>query len=169
MPAGQLLGVKRLRMPRVEVRRLIGGEGPLLRELRLGALRDAQWAFGASLDEELRLTHSDWEARVANVHSATYVVVAKEQAVGLATGLERTGAAPLLVSMWVAPDSRRRGGARLLAAAVESWARQRGHDALELGVVDGNDAADALYRGLGYAPTGTELATGQALFRKAPL
>jgi ribosomal protein S18 acetylase RimI-like enzyme len=61
-----------------------------------------------------------------------------------------------LWGMWVAPEARGRGTGRALVEAVVAWARERGAAAVRLDVTDTERArpAAALYRSLGFAPTG---------------
>jgi ribosomal protein S18 acetylase RimI-like enzyme len=56
--------------------------------------------------------------------------------------------------LWVAPAARGRGLARRLLEARADWARELGAVRLELAVAEHNEAAKALYRGLGFVPTG---------------
>lgn len=55
-----------------------------------------------------------------------------------------------VVDLVVAPGARRRGIARRLMHAAEEWARSRSADSVDLTVVEGNEAALALYQGTGY-------------------
>jgi len=52
----------------------------------------------------------------------------------------------------VEAGAERRGVARALMAAIEEWARRRGHTWLTLNVFDRNTRAKALYDALGYEP-----------------
>jgi ribosomal protein S18 acetylase RimI-like enzyme len=61
---------------------------------------------------------------------------------------------PELQDVEVRVEHRRRGVASALTGAAEREAAARGHDRLRLTVSAANDAAQALYRGLGYADTG---------------
>ena len=63
---------------------------------------------------------------------------------------------PRLWGMWVAPPARGRGLGRALVEAVTDWARVRAFGRLRLTVSDAAAAAERLYRGLGFAPTGLE-------------
>lgn len=58
----------------------------------------------------------------------------------------------LLQGVYTWPGMRRRGLARLGVAALCRAAFAAGADHVQLAVVAGNDAAEALYRGLGFAP-----------------
>jgi ribosomal-protein-alanine N-acetyltransferase len=65
-----------------------------------------------------------------------------------------------LWGMWGAPEARGRGLGRGLVEAVLAWARERGAPALVLEVTDTEAArpAAALYRSLGFEPTGERAA-----------
>jgi ribosomal protein S18 acetylase RimI-like enzyme len=52
--------------------------------------------------------------------------------------------------IFVRPAHRRRGVARALMAAAESFARSRGAKELRLGVIDRNETARGMYRALGF-------------------
>lgn len=56
--------------------------------------------------------------------------------------------------MWVTLDRRRAGVGAALASAVIDWAREWGARRVVLGVADGNTAATALFRSLGFVETG---------------
>lgn len=64
----------------------------------------------------------------------------------------------------VSAGFRRRGVARLLLAAAENAARQRGCCKLTLEVLEGNAAAISAYRQAGFAPYSLDPAMGRALF-----
>lgn len=61
---------------------------------------------------------------------------------------------PELQDVAVRPEHRRRGVATALAAAAEDEAGARGFDRLTLTVSTDNEAAQVLYRGLGYQDAG---------------
>jgi ribosomal protein S18 acetylase RimI-like enzyme len=61
---------------------------------------------------------------------------------------------PELQDVSVRPEHRRRGVAAGLTRAAERAARARGHALLRITVSVDNDAAQALYRGLGYLDAG---------------
>jgi ribosomal protein S18 acetylase RimI-like enzyme len=56
--------------------------------------------------------------------------------------------------MWVTPETRGTGVARLLVDAVVMWARERYVRHLGLWVTEGNDPARALYEKSGFSFTG---------------
>jgi GNAT superfamily N-acetyltransferase len=86
----------------------------------------------------------------------TFVAVVAGDDVGLARGQrdpEDLDQAWLL-SMWVAPQIRRRGIGRVLIEAVVDWAEAAGCARLVLDVGDANAAAIACYAALGFMPNG---------------
>ena len=60
----------------------------------------------------------------------------------------------LVVSVWVAPEARRRRQARRLIDAVVEWAREREIGRLRLWVTESNLNARRLYEGAGFTPSG---------------
>jgi ribosomal protein S18 acetylase RimI-like enzyme len=84
------------------------------------------------------------------------VAVEGDAAVGMAGGFVPEGDTVQLWGMWVAPEARGSGVGRSLVEAVLAWARERGAPTVLLEVTDTERArpAAALYRSLGFAPTG---------------
>jgi len=80
--------------------------------------------------------------------------------------LYETPPQPLLVArrrvhidaLVVDPRFRRRGLGRQLLRAADTWARQRGAQELLLTLWAGNEAAEAFYRAIGFAPVNVCLA-----------
>lgn len=128
--------------------------GRRLRSLRLRALADAPDAFGSTLEEAAERPMADWTAQLRDL--ATFAAVCD----GADTGIVRGGPdhdrpdTAWLLSMWVAPEARRRGVGSALIDAVVVWARAQGFSRLALEVGDLNHAAIALYGREGFAPTG---------------
>jgi ribosomal protein S18 acetylase RimI-like enzyme len=131
---------------------------PRLREIRLRALADAPDAFGSTLERETAAAEADWIAWIQGWDDATNHVVAAvedDRWIALAVGSSTDGdPVAHLYAMWVEPAARGRGIGRSLLDAIVAWAAARGAEALELGVTEGNTAADALYRAAGFTDTG---------------
>jgi ribosomal protein S18 acetylase RimI-like enzyme len=140
----------------MEIRPMRREEAASLRELRLRALRDAPHAYPASLESEERLPLSYWEDWATSKDKVMLVAVEDGNWLGMAGASvhpDRSGTVRLWW-LWVAPAARGRGLARRLLEARADWARQLGAVRLELAVAEHNEAAKALYRGLGFVPTG---------------
>ena len=140
----------------MEVRRLRADEAERLRALRLRALADAPWAFGSSYARERRYEADWWAARARQDGDVVYVADGGDALVGMAGGFCPEEGVVMLWGMWVAPEARGRGLARQLVEAVIVWAREYGAATIRLDVTDDERAAPAaaLYRSLGFAPTG---------------
>lgn len=81
-------------------------------------------------------------------------------------------ALPEVQDVFVLPERRRQGIGAALTQAAERLAAERGYDAISLSVSEsGNDAARALYEGLGYRDAGIppQRVQGTILIRGEPL
>jgi GNAT superfamily N-acetyltransferase len=129
-------------------------DGPRLRSIRLRALLDAPDAFGSTLEEAVGRPAESWSKQLLEL--PTFVAVSEDVDVGIvrcAHDKERMGVA-WLISMWVAPEVRRRGiGGTLLDLVIE-WAHSNGVNLLLLDVADQNLPAVALYDSKGFKPSG---------------
>ncbi|MGW4521014.1 GNAT family N-acetyltransferase [Amycolatopsis sp. NPDC004378] len=118
------------------------------RDLRLQALRDAPHAFSATLDDWLGAPEERWRERLRGSHNV--IADFAGGPVGMATGFPDEGTVEL-GTMWVAPPARGRGVGEALVRAIVDWAAPR---KVTLRVADGNTAALALYRRLGFTGDG---------------
>jgi ribosomal protein S18 acetylase RimI-like enzyme len=140
----------------MQIRPVRRDEAAGLRELRLRALRDAPYAYFASLEREESLPLSYWEEWATSEDKVMLVAVEDGRWLGMAGAFvhpEERGTVSLWW-LWVAPSARGWGLARRLMEARADWARKLGAVRLELAVAENNEAAKALYRGLGFVPTG---------------
>lgn len=149
------------------LRRLGADEWPILRELRLAALRDSPEAFASTLERELSFDEQTWRSRCET--SCYLLAEIDRRPVGMAAVIVLAGDPPAvspfdtpvpegaelhLVSMWVDPLSRGRGISRLLIEGLATAAAERGGTALFLWVVGTNDAAVRAYEKAGFTRTG---------------
>jgi ribosomal protein S18 acetylase RimI-like enzyme len=145
----------------VNIRRITALDGLLLRRVRLEALKDAPSAFSSTFDLEAGRTDAEWvERAVAGSRGrdrATFFGMVDDQVVGLVGGFRPEAASPAveMVSMWVAPDARRRGVGAALIDSVRAWAVETEATSIWAGVMVGNDAAQRLYLSKGFAERGS--------------
>ena len=135
---------------------LTAGDGPRLRAIRLRALLEAPDAFGTTFKEAVARPAESWSKQVLEL--PTFVAVSDDADVGIvrcANDTERIGVA-WLISMWVAPEVRRRGIGGSLVDLVIEWAQSNGVNRLLLDVADHNPAAVALYDSKGFKPNGEQ-------------
>jgi ribosomal protein S18 acetylase RimI-like enzyme len=145
-----------IRGQHMEIRPVRRDEAAGLREPRLRARRDAPHTYFASLESEEGLPLSSWEEWATSKDKVMLVAVEDGTWLGMAGASvhqSRSGTVSLWW-LWVAPNARGRGLARRLVEARADWARELGAVRLEVAVAENNEAAKALYRGLGFVPTG---------------
>lgn len=123
--------------------------------VRLRALADTPNAFGSTLEEEIEYSESDWRSRLQGTDCRTFLALSeKEVPTGVVVGITNDGNAGL-VSMWVAPEERKKGIGRALIDAVINWAKENDFSEILLDVADENLAAIRLYESKGFTRTGT--------------
>ena len=127
-----------------------------VREVRLRALHDAPDSFGSTAGREERFTEAHWRMRLR----ATPTWLAMDDADvprGMVSLIQEPGS-PVddrhLVSLWVAPEARRRGIGWALVDAARDQACLDGARTMSLWVLDGNTPAGDLYVRAGFRRTG---------------
>lgn len=124
-----------------------------LKEVRLRALRDAPDAFGVTLAEAEANTEEAWRNRAAGPGP---IVLAFRDGRPVAMGGLYAPEVPseaFVWGMWVAPECRGQGLARLILGELLDWADRHGR-AVALHVTEGNDAARRLYEQHSFVATG---------------
>jgi ribosomal protein S18 acetylase RimI-like enzyme len=133
---------------------LAENDWPRLRAIRLTALHTDPTAFLSSHETELAYLEPRWRQEFSR--GEWYVMGASGQDVGL-VGATRGPDLPLhecdLEFLWVAPDSRRAGGASLLLRTVLDRLRDSGVRTVWLWILNGNDPALRLYEQFGFQST----------------
>jgi ribosomal protein S18 acetylase RimI-like enzyme len=122
----------------------------LWRALRQRALTEDPDAFGSTVELEATYDEDDWRARMDR--GRTVVAFLDGQPVGMGGTFESEPAVQRVVSMWVAPEARRRGIGRLVLDDVVAAARAVG-DRIQLDVAEGNPAR-RIYERAGFVDTG---------------
>ncbi len=117
-------------------------------------MKDAPYAFGSTYEAELNRTEERW--RSALTDRARFVAESGGEVVGTvgAGAADVTGTAAL-TALWVAPPARGRGVGEALVNTVLEWANDAGYEQVMLWVVEGNSAAESLYRRTGFRRTGS--------------
>ncbi|PYY33632.1 MULTISPECIES: GNAT family N-acetyltransferase [unclassified Curtobacterium] len=132
------------------------------RDLRLRMLADTPLAFLETLEGAQQVGDDEWRRRAGGgADNGTAWFVAVDTSTGTWAGImggRIENEAPLLIGVFVDPDSRGRdvGVTDALLDAVEDWARERGQQ-LFLHVHEDNPRAIGFYRRRGFTPTGRRL------------
>lgn len=134
----------------VGVRRLTETDWRLFRTIRLGALADSLGSDDEPYLQESAFTAVQWRRRLRD--HAQFAAFLGERAVGLVAAQPENHDTVYLYSLWLAPDARGRGLARLLVDAVVRWARSRSARTVRLRVNAGNVTALAIYESMGFEP-----------------
>ncbi len=159
-------------VPLLVIRRVRADEWVLARDLRLDALRDADagiafletYERASAQPDELyrdrtsRAAEGDDVAQLVAIDGDTWVgsVTVLVQRAGTldyrGDPVERSRA--VVVGVYVRPEHRGDGLIDRLLDAAARWSRERGFDALSLGVHQDNARAQGAYRRAGFAPSG---------------
>jgi GNAT superfamily N-acetyltransferase len=140
----------------VLVRPTTMADWPVLRDIRLQALRDAPHAFSSTYAGESAFDESVWHQRATRDGSFIAFIpeVSASGAAGLAGGLQEAPGVVELISMFVRPQARGHGVGEALIDAVVRWARDKGADSVHLWVTETNKPARRLYERCGFTATG---------------
>jgi ribosomal protein S18 acetylase RimI-like enzyme len=138
-----------------ELRTVGAGDWPVLRDIRLEALREAPYAFASTYDREAAYPEQTWQERAAAGNSIlAYRAESGDQPVGLVAAIELVPGELELVSMWVHPRARGRQVGSALVEGVIEYARARAVPRVHLWVTETNKVARRLYERCGFTSTG---------------
>lgn len=131
----------------------------IFKEVRLRALQDSPTAFSSTYAKESALPNEEWITRSVRWCSEGFIgLLAFDQ--GKPCGMvachtdEHDPPRAHVISMWVAPGSRRAGVGTVLIDALKQWAASRGLHELKLMVTSVNRGAIAFYERKGFQMTG---------------
>jgi ribosomal protein S18 acetylase RimI-like enzyme len=140
----------------LKIRRITERDWPLLRSIRLAALRSDPDAFGSTYADQATFPERRWTAMAAEAaHGSDHCLLLAFRGTD-AAGMVRSVRDPRrpqvfgVYSVWVAPAARRLGVGGALLDAIESWVQSAGGSLLELTVMEDGHAAQALYESSGY-------------------
>jgi len=140
----------------VLIHRVVEDDWRLMQEVRLRALREDPDVFGSSLPREERFRESHWRMRTRS--SPSWIALDDTGTGRGIVGMIQEPGSPdddrHVVSLWVAPEVRRRGIGWTLLDTVRQAATEDGARTLSLWVVDENHPAVDLYVRAGFTRTG---------------
>jgi ribosomal protein S18 acetylase RimI-like enzyme len=146
--------------PSLTVRRIAADQGAVFRELRTASLREAPYAFGATLEDALSADAASFDAtageHAASLTAATFILYTEGHPAGLIeahfdSSAERRA---FVCELWVAPAVRHLRGGELLVDTSAAWLAQEGASEIYAWVADANRNAMRFYEALGFGPTG---------------
>ena len=124
------------------------------RDLRLRALQNDPDAFEMTYEDEVGEGEAFWRKRLAA--ACTWIAFCDDAEAGMVTGAPMRGHSDAagLFGMWVDPTFRGQGVGVVLVQCVIDWARAGGYARLLLEMGERNQAANGLYKAMGFVPTG---------------
>ncbi|ASL43188.1 Protease synthase and sporulation negative regulatory protein PAI 1 [Burkholderia sp. AD24] len=146
--------------PSLTVRRIAADQGAVFRELRTASLREAPYAFGATLEDALSADAASFDAtavdRAVSLTVATFILYTEGHPAGLIEAHFDDSAArrAFVCELWVAPAVRHLRGGELLVDTAGSWLANEGAMEVYAWVADANRNAMRFYEALGFGPTG---------------
>lgn len=148
-------------MTGIAIRRVRPDEWRLWRDARLRMLRDDAAYFSTRYEDAVRQPDETWQkwADEGSLGVSKALLCAEDeetgQWLGVVGGFVRIDPTEAqLISMWVAPEARGRGVARLLIRELGRWALGRGCRTVVLFVQEANAPARHLYERMGFSATG---------------
>jgi ribosomal protein S18 acetylase RimI-like enzyme len=127
---------------------------PILKMLRLAALKDSPYAFLGHYGRESSWSPRQWQAECDESTWVSATVAGESVGVAKLARANDPDVALHIESMWVNPGWRRRGMAQALVEMLESLAIDQGEEVLGLWTFDENTNARRLYLRLGFHPVG---------------
>ncbi|NYH18740.1 GNAT family N-acetyltransferase [Paraburkholderia bryophila] len=146
--------------PSLTVRRIAADQGAVFRELRTASLREAPYAFGATLEDALSADAASFDAtateRAVSFTVATFILYTEGHPAGLIEAHFDDSAArrAFVCELWVAPAVRHLRGGELLVDTAGSWLANESATEIYAWVADANRNAMRFYEALGFGPTG---------------
>jgi len=134
-----------------DIKLLVPDQWPVLRDIRLAALRDSPHSFLSSYQIEEAFGEVRWRAEFDRGEWA--VSIQDDQAAGIVGCTREPDTSPYecyLEYIWVAPRWRNKGVAHNMLTVVLDRLRESGVRTAYLWVLDGNDAAVRLYKSVGF-------------------
>jgi ribosomal protein S18 acetylase RimI-like enzyme len=147
-------------IPSLTVRRIAADQGAVFRELRTASLREAPYAFGATLEDALSAEAGSFDVTAAehavSFSVSTFILYTEGHPAGLIEAhfddsAERRA---FVCELWVAPAVRHLRGGELLVDTAGAWLAGEGADEIYAWVADANRNAMRFYEALGFGPTG---------------
>ena len=144
----------------MEVRRIHKGQGALLRDVRLKALAESPFAFGAKLSDEEKIPLNEFEVKAdlqaTSETSTTFLAFDKTTVVGqIGAFIDQTNNA-FICAMWVSPYNRRQGIGENLITSALAWLNQLDNNKVYAWVADDNETAKSFYKSIGFISTNTQ-------------
>jgi len=126
-------------------------EAERLRNLRLAALKDAPYAFGAQYEVDKEKPISFWQQSIADTNWFFVAINGEDIGlIGVEVAGEDRGSDCWIFGWWIAPNYRGRGVTALMLRKIDEFCLEKNWRKQGLGVWPENERAIAAYRKLGF-------------------
>jgi RimJ/RimL family protein N-acetyltransferase len=126
-------------------------EAERLRNLRLAALKDAPYAFGAQYEVDKEKPISFWQQSIADTNWFFVAINGEDIGlIGVEVAGEDRGSDCWIFGWWIAPNYRGRGVTALMLGKIDEFCLDKNWRKQGLGVWPENERAIAAYRKLGF-------------------
>ena len=143
----------------IQICRTTANDGALLRQLRIAALTDAPYAFGARFEDELAKPLASFDI-IASRHacsetSTSFFAFIANVPIGMIGAFQEQYPPfrSFICSLWLEPAHRGTSAATKLVQTACSWLRRSSEQDVFAWVSDCNHRAQAFYRKLDFIPT----------------
>lgn len=126
-----------------------------LKSIRLAALKDSPNAFSASYEVALGFSEEEWRSRARGTDGRHFFIAKNGLvSIGVIGGLYKTGEYEV-ISLWVSPEQRGNGVAKMLINSVIQHAKALNKSSIFLEVDANNISACKLYEKHGFSLVST--------------
>ncbi|MCW2607663.1 MAG: mshD 6 [Frankiales bacterium] len=162
---------------RADLRRVVPGDWPVLRALRLEALQDTPLAYCEAYADAARAADDEWRYRATRGSeggdSCQLLALREGRGVGTAVTFPGEDGVWWVAAVYLQPAARGQGLLGELVDALAAHAAGQGAARMRLEVHEDNPRAAAAYRRLGFVPTGERtsypLGPGEEVVMERPL
>lgn len=152
--------LRQIQMGVMTIREIDATDWKAYREVRLKALQDSPYAFGATFEEESQHPDSFWldvTSRWSHDENTCFLLCedSQQQILGMAGcyGSNEKEERAIVYSVWLHKSIRGGDTASALLSHLAKWSKHRGMTSLEGYVTENNPRARAFYRKLGFVET----------------
>jgi len=122
-----------------------------LRQIRLAALKDAPFEYGAKCEVDKEKQISFWQQSIADTNWFFVAINGEDIGlIGVEVAGEDRGSDCWIFGWWIAPNYRGRGVTALMLGKIDEFCLEKHWQQLGLGVWPENERAIAAYRKLGF-------------------
>jgi len=140
----------------ITIRRIRKGEGALLRDLRLQALKNDAYAFDSTYETAIERSLDSWcqqaDSTAEGTLRATFIAFRENEPIAISAIYKNEGKEDEaeVLQVWITPEFRGRGLAKKMMDSVFGWAEENGYTHVTAEVTQINQRALSFYLNYGF-------------------